>query len=297
MVRQQLISLTALAVSCAIAAPALAKKRPPPDLIVTVRDGKARLGSEVLRSKRGETKTYFSTKTKMRHKGRSFTHRTHTILDAKGKLVTYDRWLDVKGATLRIRLFAFKDKWKRVEFAQNPKAKNKVTAVAIKRPVVVLDQRSPTLLDLAVERFRTNEELNWVRADNLQTGTMKLTIERLVDAAGKKYARYKLTGTNLNASVLRGPNGKALKIDTGWGFTGTARGKIPKDLRPAPDAGAEAPAEPAEAGKAEPKTDAGKAEPKTDAGDTKKADVKKADAKKADAKKAEAKKAEKKPGA
>ena len=163
-----------------------ARKRRPPNLQLVVKAKKRKLGLENLRTKRGETNIYHSTSTKMRHKGRSFKHRTHTKLDLKGNLVTYDRWLDVKGATLRIRVFRFKDKFKRVEFAQEPGAKNKVDKIEIQAPVVVLDQRSPTLLALAIERFKEHEELNWVRADNLETGTMKMTVEQLVDSAGTK---------------------------------------------------------------------------------------------------------------
>ena len=116
-----------LLLCAAVATPAMArKKKRPPDLQLVVKEGKKTLGTEVLRSKRSETKIYYSTKTRMRHRGRSFTHRTHTILDPKLNFVTYDRWLDVKGATLRIRVFRFKDQFKKVEFSQDPRKKNKV---------------------------------------------------------------------------------------------------------------------------------------------------------------------------
>jgi len=251
----------ALALLIAMPTPAQARRRrrPKPNLEIVVREGKAKVGTEVLRVKAGETKSYFSAKTKMRHKRRSFTHRTHTILDEKGQLVTYDRWLDVKGATLRVRLFDFKGTWKKVEFAQNPKQKNKVATLKVKRPLVVLDQRSPTLLDMAIARFKGRTELNWVRADDLTSGTMKLEIERLVDGAGDKYTRYRLSGEGLDATVLRGPDRKAIFINTGWGFTGTAKGRsVPKDLKPAPDAGLEAPEPPADGA---PKADKEPADP------------------------------------
>ena len=233
---------TAAVMIVAVALPALArKKRKPPALQLVVKEGKKALGTEVLRTRVTDTKLYFSTKTKMRQNGRSFVHRTHTILDPKHNFVTYDRWLDVKGATLRIRVFRFKDSFKKVEFSQDPKKKNKVDEIKIKAPVVVLDERSPTLLDLAIERFASHPELNWVRADSLQTGTMKLQVERLVDGKGGKWSRYLLTGKNLKAQVLRGPDGKAVHVDTGWGFSGTAKGKkVPRDLKPDPDAAAEA---------------------------------------------------------
>lgn len=244
--RQLLFRLTlpsfAALMCIAVAVPAQArkKKKKPPELVMVVKEKKKTLGTETLRTKRGETKVYHSTKTKMRHNGRSFTHRTHTILDPKQNLITYDRWLDVKGATLRIRVFRFKDTFKRVEFSQDPRKKNKVDTIKIAAPVVVLDERSPTLLDLAIERFQTHKTLNWVRADNLKTGTMKLEIERLIDGKGAKWSRYHLAGDNLKASVLRGPDGKAVFIDTGWGFTGSAKGKkAPTDLKP--DAAATAP--------------------------------------------------------
>lgn len=230
-IRHRLFCCTTLLLCLGVAIPALArKKRTPPNLQLIVKEGKNKLGTEVLRTKRGETKTYHSTKTPMRHRKRSFTHRTHTILNAKGALETYDRWLDVKGATLRIRVFRFKDKFKKVEFSQEPGKKNKVKDIDVKAPLVVLDERSPTLLDLAIERFQGHKELNWVRADNLQTGTMTLQIERLVDAAGKRWSRYLLEGKNLKASVLRDPDGKAVEIITGWGFSAVAKGKrgVPK---------------------------------------------------------------------
>ena len=109
---------------------------------------------------------------------------------------------------------------------------------------MVLDERSPTLLALAIERFSGHSQLNWVRADSLKTGTMNVTVERLMDGAGNKWSRYLLQGDNLKASVLRDSDGKTVHIDTGWGFTGIAKGrKVPKDLKP--DAATPAEAAPA----------------------------------------------------
>jgi hypothetical protein len=265
------LTFTIFTLCFAVAAPAMArKKRPPPTLQLVIKKGSTTLGTEVLRTKttKGEAKTYHSTKTKMRQNGRRFVHRTHTVFDPKGNLVTYDRWLDVKGATLRIRVFRFKDTFKKVEFAQNPKKKNKIATIKAGAPLVVLDERSPTLLDLAITRFATQTTLNWVRADDLSTGTMTLAIERLVDGAGAKWSRYRLSGKGLKATVLRGPKGKAVHIDTGWGFTGTAKGaKVPKDLKPDPSAASTSPKKAdAESGVAEKAvaTTKGNAAPKAD---------------------------------
>ena len=81
-----LFILVAVAMPCG-SADARSKKKPP-DLQMVVKEGKKVLGTEVLRSKSGEANRYFSTQTKMRQNGRSFTHRTHTILDDKGAVLS-----------------------------------------------------------------------------------------------------------------------------------------------------------------------------------------------------------------
>ncbi len=228
------------------------KKRPPPLLELEVRRGKTRLGSEALRTKVFEKIVNFSTTAKLRYKGRRFTQRTHTKLNHKDKVVQYNRWVDVKGASTRVIVFEFKRVWK-LRTGDTTSGAFKVTDLKAKSPVVLLDARSPTLVHVAIDRA-AGRDVHFVRADNATSGPLTVRVEALVDPkSGKTYKRYSLTGEGLKANLLRDSKGKTVHVQGPGEYSGWAKGfKLPARLEAAPaEPGAAPPAE----GKAAP-TDA-----------------------------------------
>ena len=215
-----------------------------PVLTLKVRRGKKVIGTEELRIKRGQkdeetkdTKRYFSTKSRL-NDGRRFGFRTHTVLNGKGKLLTYDRWIDVKGATLRRRVFAFKGAWKLVVFAQRGR-KNDLTDLKHKGPLLVLDPRSPILVSMAVDRLVGKTELDFVDANTGKMGRLRMTAEHLVDTKGRRYIRYHLKGflgakrKAVALSVLRDDRGHTVQI---VGLNGYSAGNMGLKLSARDDA-------------------------------------------------------------
>ncbi len=232
------------------------RKRKPPLLELDVRRGKVRLGREELRTKLFEKIVNFSTKAKLRDKGRKFTQRTHTKLDHQDKVVQYNRWVDVKGASTRVIVFPFKDTWK-MRTGDTTSRAFKLTELKAKSPVVLLDARSPTLVHVAIDRA-AGRDTHFVRADNGSSGPLKVSVEALVDPkSGKTYKRYTLTGEGLKATLLRDSQGHTVHVQGPGEYSGWAKGfKLPATLEAAPADASAAPAPtnqpPAAAGKAPP---------------------------------------------
>ncbi|HAN30807.1 MAG TPA: hypothetical protein DCQ06_04350 [Myxococcales bacterium] len=221
-----------------------------PSFVLQIAKKKRRLGVETVRISEGEANRYLSTASKIKDKGRKFGFRTHAVLDDKGNLVTYDRWIDIKGATLRRRVFAFKGDWKLVDFGQ-PGRKRQLTELKIKKLDVVLDPRSPSLIALAVDRFKSKApiDLVWVDAERAQSGTLTLKSVPSANEAGDKFTRYHLTGTiakrEVKLTVTHDSAGKVVAVDGLDGYRGSAKGVKVGTLTPtkADDAPVTPPAE------------------------------------------------------
>lgn len=246
------LTTAAVLLACFGPSPAEARRsKLKPVLTLKVRKGKRVIGTEELRIKTGkkdeetkQIKRYFSTKSRLKDGGRRFGFRTHTIIDGKGKMLTYDRWIDVKGATLRRRVFAFKGAWKLVVFAQQGR-KNALTELNHKGPLLVLDPRSPTLVSLAVDRLVGKQEMAFVNADSAEMGKLSMTAEHLADANGARYIRYHLKGTvgakqrPVALSVLRDDAGHTLQVVGLAGYSGGNQAFKPGALIPAAAKGAQ----------------------------------------------------------
>ncbi len=238
------LALTVSVISCAViltAQPAEARKsksKATPKLSLKVSKGKKTIGTEVLRVRVGETdedgvkKFYFSTKSRLNDSGRSLGFRTHTVLNAKGKLITYDRWIDVKGATLRRRVFPFKGVWKHVTFAQQGR-KNELIDLKITGPIIILDPRSPILVSMAVDRLIGKGETQFVNVETGKTGKLTMTAEHLVDGGGKRYIRYHLKGGKIAVSALRDDAGRTLQVVGLERYSGSNATLKPGALQPA----------------------------------------------------------------
>ncbi|MCO4761025.1 MAG: hypothetical protein KC502_05940 [Myxococcales bacterium] len=210
------------------------KKKEKPALTLKVRKGKKIIGTARLRVKSGEANQYFSTKSRLNDSGRRFTFRTHTVLDAKGNLVTYDRWIDVKGATLRRRVFSFKGAWKLVVFPAERGQKKQLTELKVKAPLVVLDPRSPILISLAVDRMAGKEGVAYVNAQTGETGALAITATHLTDANGKRFIRYRLKSSEFTLSVLRDDTGRTIAVAGLGRYGGGTTAFKPGALQPAP---------------------------------------------------------------
>ncbi len=237
--RLQLALAALVGVACALPVPTLAaKKVVKPALTLKVYKGKRAVGTELLRVKSGEENRYVSTRAKLRIKGRRYVFRTHTVLDEKGAMVTFDRWIDVKGATLRRRVFAFKGAWKHVVFPQPGQKRQPPTDLEHKGKLAVLDPRSPILVSLAADRLVGGAPVKWVDANSAKTGTLALTAEQLVDPAGKRFVRLHLKGDRAGKpvalSVLRDAEGKTLEVTGLDGFSGRTKGFSSANLTAAP---------------------------------------------------------------
>lgn len=198
------------------------------------------VGTEVMRTTQGQEGVYYSTEAtlqdKVRKVWRSFKQRAHLQMTLKGEVTSYDRWIDVTGATSQTKLFQFEGKW-RVAVTEaafeGKKPKPKVTEVQAQRPLVVLDERLPSLVAVAVERMAGRSEFDYVRMDNATAGHVTMTSEALVDKAGRKFHRIRLKGPSLDVSVLRDSAGKPLAIQGVDGWRAVVKdAKVPKDLTP-----------------------------------------------------------------
>ena len=214
-------------------------------LTIDVRKGKTKIGTELLRSKAGEANGYHSTSARLSDGGRTFTQRAHLVLDAKGALQTYDRWIDVKGATLRIRVFQHEGKWKHVLFGQ-PGEKNAVTDLDAQGNPVIFDERSPTINGLAALLAAKREKVWFIRADEPSSAEATITREALADAAGKAFARTTFTAKKFTIAVIRDAEGRVVHVAGPGEFSGSLAGFDPKKLsasvaRPEADIDAKAP--------------------------------------------------------
>lgn len=218
-------SLLALTALPALAAPA-DKAKPP---TIDVRRGKAKIGSESLRSKTGEANGYHSTSARLADGGRTFTQRAHLVLDTTGALQTYDRWIDVKGATLRIRIFQHEGKWKHVLFGQ-PGEKNQVTDLDAQGTPVIFDERSPTINGLAALLAAKRDKVWYIRADEPSSAEATITREALSDAAGKAFARTTFTAKKFNIAVVRDAEGRVVHVAGPGEYSGSIAGFDPKKL-------------------------------------------------------------------
>ncbi len=222
------ISLTIAAVmSIPDLADARRKKRPPPLLELEVRRGKTKLGTEALRKKVFEKIVNYSTTAKLRDKGRRFKQRTHTKLDHQDHVVQYNRWVDVKGASTRAIVFQVKGAWK-LRTGDTTQGGFKLKELVAKAPVVLLDERSPTLVHVAIDRA-AGRDTHFVRVDNGTSGPLTVRVESLVAAkSGKTFKRYTLTGEGLKATLLRNSEGKTVHVQGPGAYTGHAKGfKMP----------------------------------------------------------------------
>lgn len=211
------------------AAATKATKAPPPS--IAVRGAKGAIGTETLLTRGGEANTYHSTQARLTDQGRTFTQRAHLVLDQKGVMQTYDRWIDVKGATLRLRIFAHEGTWKLVIFGQ-PGEKNTVKELAISAPPVVFDERSPMVNGLAAVLAGKRAEVPFVRADDGHAGTAKITREALAGPAGKRYVRTTFAAEKLQVVVVRDSQGAIVHTSGPGIFVGQSKGFDPKALQP-----------------------------------------------------------------
>jgi hypothetical protein len=232
--RHGLEALTAALVLALPGAAVAANKKPPPPSI-EVRHGKKRIGTEVVRSKAGEANRYHSTRAPLRDGGRSFTQRGHVVLDTQNRLVTYDRWIDVKGATIRMRVFAFEGQWKQVLFGQ-PGEKNKVTDLGIKGAPVVFDERSPMINGLAPVLATKRERVPCIRVDANRAGDCAITRQALVDAAGAAFVRTTFVDGKFTVEVIRSADGLTMSVKGPGEYGGLVKGFDPSRLKPAASA-------------------------------------------------------------
>ncbi len=211
-----------------------------------LRAGK-RIGTESLRTKVGAANTYHSTQAKLTDDGRAFTQRAHLILSALGALQTYDRWIDVKGATLRLRVFEAEGKWRQVVFGQ-PGEKNDVKEFTLASAPVIFDERSPIINGLAVLLAGDRAVVPYVRADDPSAGEATVAREGLADAAGKRFVRTTFAAKKWSIAVIADASGAILHVQGPGPLGGKVAGFDAKKLtavaEPPPMAPAETPAPP-----------------------------------------------------
>ncbi|MBM4342292.1 MAG: hypothetical protein FJ100_02820 [Deltaproteobacteria bacterium] len=201
------------------------------------------VGTEILRGAKGAEANYFSTEANLQDKvakvWRGFKQRTHLQLTPAGEVQSFDRWIDVTGATQGTKLFQFNGQWRIAvtEAAfEGKKPKPKVTDVKATQPLVVLDERLPALVVVAQERMAETESFSYVRVDNATFGTLRRTVEPLVDGKGARFVRTWLKGDKVAVWVLRDANGKVVQVQGLDGWRGVAKeAKPPQGLKPADD--------------------------------------------------------------
>ncbi len=197
------------------------------------------VGTEVLRSAKGAEANYYSSEAKLKDKvnkvWREFKQRSHLQLTIAGEVSQFDRWVDVTGATQGTKLFNLGGQW-RIAVTEpafeGKKPKPKVTDITAAQPLVVLDERLPSLVFVAIERMAGKESCDYVRIDNATFGKLALSTEHVVDGKGVKYLRHRLTGDKVDAWVLRDAEDKVLAIQGlgGWSAV-VGGGKVPADLK------------------------------------------------------------------
>lgn len=212
-----------------------------PHLTLHVYKGKQKLGKESVRFQRGESNSYLSTTARLKERGRTYGFRTHMVFDAKNKLLTYDRWIDVRGASPRRRVYAFKGAWKMVIFG-GPTRKRTLTDLGIKQPPAVLEPRSPALVAQLVSRLsgEPSASVPWVHAEKGQAGTLRLSVVPSTAADGSKYTQLILQGTlkskPIELKVIQDAKGKVVEVHGLDGYSGRTRAKPIGPLTAAPAA-------------------------------------------------------------
>ncbi len=242
--------------------------------------GDKAVGTEVFRSTKGTEAHFHAGEAQLQDKvgkkaWKAFKQRYALQVGLDGKVIQYDRWIDVTGATQQLKLFNYQGQWRIsvVEAAfEGKKPKPKVSDVAGGAPLVVVDERAPSLLVAGVDLLGSNQECHYVRVDNATTGKAAVVTEALVDAKGAKYKRVRLHGPGFDVHVLRDGTGKLLQVQGVDGWRAVAKDiKVPKDLvadasaPAAPAPAAPAPAAPAAAAPAQGAKDQGPAAPGKDA--------------------------------
>lgn len=211
------------------------------------------VGTETFRSTKGAEAHFHAGEAQLQDKigkkaWKTFKQRYALQVNLEGKVTQYDRWIDVFGATQQLKLFNYQGQWRIsvVDAAvEGKKPKPKVSDVAGGAPLIVVDERAPSLLAAGVDLLGTSQECHYIRVDNASTGKAAVTTEALVDGAGAKFKRVRIHGSGLDVHVLRDGAGKLLAVQGVDGWRAVVKdAKIPKDL--AVDAAA-APAAPAPA--------------------------------------------------
>lgn len=200
------------------------------------------VGTETLRTKTGTEGHYWSTEAQLQDKvnkvWRAFKQRAHLQLTPAGEVQSFDRWIDVTGATQSTKLFNFNGQWRIAvtEAAfEGKKAKPKVTDVKASQPLVMLDERLPSLVFVAAERMADKDTFAYVRVDNATFGTLTRSREALVDAKGAHYVKEWLKGDKVAVWLLRDSGGKVVQVQglDGWRAV-TKDAKPPLGLKAAP---------------------------------------------------------------
>jgi hypothetical protein len=252
-------------IACSIA-PALAvaqEAKAPKGQELQVFLGDKPVGGEMLRSTKGGEAHFHAGEGQLQDKigkkaWKAFKQRWALQLGLDGAVTQYDRWIDVTGATQQVKLFNYQGQWKIsvVDAAfEGKKPKPKVSDIAGGQPLVVLDERAPALVAVAVELAGAAKECHFVRVDNATSGKANLVHEALVDAKGSKFKRTRLQGQGLDVAVLRDAAGKIVQIQGIDGWRAQAKDvKLPTglvaDAGAAPEAKADTP--PAQPGPSDP---------------------------------------------
>lgn len=216
------------AIACTLA-PALAaaqEAKQPKGQELQVFLGDKAVGAETLRATKGAEAHFHAGEGQLQDKigkkaWKAFKQRWALQLGLDGAVTQYDRWIDVTGATQQVKLFNYQGQWKisTVDAAfEGKKPKPKVKDVAAGQPLVVLDERAPALVAVAVDLAGAAKECHVVRIDNATTAKVNLLHEALVDAKGNKFKRTRLQGPGVDVAVLRDGAGKIVHIQglDGW---------------------------------------------------------------------------------
>lgn len=244
-----LLGLAFFATLPAIASPAAAAEPKPESTEFRVFRGDKDVGKEVLRKQTGKEGVYFSIHASLQDKvtkvWRTFTQRAHLPLLLNGEFTRYDRWIDVTGATSEAKLIQFQGGWRVVtrEAAKDGVLpKPKVTEVKVAKPLVVFDERLPSLVAVAAERMTGRTAADYVRVDDGTFGKVAISYENLVDKAGTRFTRTRMTAPGVDVAVLNDDKGRTVHVQGLDGWSGLVVGaKIPKDLKAVASAAPEAP--------------------------------------------------------
>jgi hypothetical protein len=202
--------------------------------------GDKAVGTEALRTTKGEESTLYASEAQLKDKvagegWKSFRQRAVTVLTPAGDLSGYDRWIDLAGATQQLKLFQFNGQWRIVvsdPVVNGKKPKPRLTELKTKTIQVVLDERLPSLIVVALERIGAAETVDYVRVDDASSGRLKVTQEAVVDGAGNRYQRTRLDSDKLHLQVVKDAGGRVLAVQGIDGWRATAKdAKVPKDLR------------------------------------------------------------------